>query len=367
MPETNTTILIPDISGFTEFMTNTELSHGSHVINMLIQAMLKAVDDEYEISEIEGDAIVLIKKGPAPALKEIQDSCLRIFNAFHYQRKWMQMHAICPCAACLCAEKLTLKFIVHHGPLTEIKVGRFVKQSGAEMIVAHRLLKNSIGKNEYLLITEKLLQQTHDSKEKFEMEWNSSSDEYPSIGKIDYRFALLNEERNKVTGPPMPDSNYRTDDTPYMEIPVAANFRDVYMVLMNIPGRAQWAPGLQEVEQQIPDVFVGTIHHCTFDDLKTIISPMRMRFTDEGIIYAESCRIDELDLSMVHEYIFKKDGDLKCIFGCRSLNMNDTPVPDEINTSITNKMKAMAESLKDYCEKMEKSFFEPSFQNTAVK
>ena len=367
MPETNTTILIPDISGFTEFMTNTELSHGSHVINMLIQAMIKAVDDEYEISEIEGDAIVLIKKGPAPALKEIQDSCLRIFNAFHYQRKWMQLHAICPCAACLCADKLTLKFIVHHGPLTEIKVGRFVKQSGAEMIVAHRLLKNSIGKNEYLLITEKLLQQSKDVQEKLETEWISSSDEYPSIGKIDYRFALLKEARNKVPGPPEPYSHYRTDDTPYMEIPVAANFRDVYMVLMNIPARAQWTPGLQEVEQHMPDVFVGSIHHCTFDDLKTIISPLRMNFTDEGIIYAESCHIDELKLSMVNEYIFKKKSDTESIFGCRSLNVNDTPIPEEINASISNKMKIMAESLKVHCEKMETSSFEPSFQNTAVK
>jgi len=367
MPETNTTILIPDISGFTEFMTSTELSHGSHVINMLIQAMLKAVDDEYEISEIEGDAIILIKKGPAPSLKEILDSCLRIFNAFHYQRKWMQMHAICPCAACLCVDKLSLKFIVHRGPLTEIKVGRFVKQSGTEMIVAHRLLKNSIGKNEYLLVTDKLLQQAQDSKEKFEMEWNSLSDEYPSIGKIDYRFALLNEARKNVQGPPEPESSYRTDDTPFIEIPIAANFRDVYMVLMNIPARAQWTPGLKEVEQAMPDVFVGSIHHCTFDDLKTIISPLRMNLTDEGILYAESCHIDDLDLSMVHEYIFKKKNDTESIFACRSLNMNDTPIPEEIKVSISNKMKSMVESLKVYCEKMEKSFFEPSFQNTAMK
>ncbi|MEI9810130.1 MAG: hypothetical protein WDO16_20925 [Bacteroidota bacterium] len=57
MAEINTTILIPDISGFTEFMTSTELSHASHAINMLIDAIVKAVNDEYEVSEIEGDAV----------------------------------------------------------------------------------------------------------------------------------------------------------------------------------------------------------------------------------------------------------------------------------------------------------------------
>src|SRR6187549_3950506 len=195
MSETNATILIPDISGFTEFMTSTELGHASHAINMLIDAMLEAVGEEYEVSEIEGDAILLIKKGPAPSKKEILDTCMKIFNAFHFQRKWMQQHTICACGACQAIINLTLKFVVHHGPLAEIKVGRFVKQSGTEMIIAHRLLKNSIDNHEYLLMSDKLLQQTTDSSEEIELEWTHSSDEYASIGKVGYQFALLSNAR----------------------------------------------------------------------------------------------------------------------------------------------------------------------------
>ena len=120
MAETSTTILIPDISGFTEFMTTTELGHSSMAINMLIDAMLNAVGEEYEVSEIEGDAVLLIKKGPAPSKKEILDICLKIFNAFHFQRKWMQQYTVCPCGACQALVNLTLKFVVHHGLLAEI-------------------------------------------------------------------------------------------------------------------------------------------------------------------------------------------------------------------------------------------------------
>lgn len=69
MAENNATILIPDISGFTEFMTTTELAHSSRAIHMLIDAILNAVGEEYEVSEIEGDAVLLIKKGPAPSKK----------------------------------------------------------------------------------------------------------------------------------------------------------------------------------------------------------------------------------------------------------------------------------------------------------
>src|SRR5215471_20505870 len=100
MAEISATILIPDISGFTEFMSATELSHGSHAINIFIDAMVNAVDGEYEISAIEGDAVLMVRKGPAPAKKEILDTCFKIFSAFHFQRKWLQQHAICPCKAC---------------------------------------------------------------------------------------------------------------------------------------------------------------------------------------------------------------------------------------------------------------------------
>ncbi|MEJ0101294.1 MAG: DUF2652 domain-containing protein [Bacteroidota bacterium] len=353
MAETNATILIPDISGFTEFMTTTELSHSSHAINYLIDAILKAVDEEYEVSEIEGDAVLLIKKGPAPSRKEILDICIRIFNAFHFQRKWMQLYTICPCGACQAIINLTLKFVVHHGPLAEIKVGRFVKQSGTEMIVAHRLLKNSINNNEYLLMTEKLFEQVADRAELTEMEWASSSEEYASIGKVEYRFTLLNEARKNVPEPPQPQNYYNTDNTSYLEIPVAANFFDAYMVIMNIPGRAEWLPILHKVEQDVPDVFIGSIHRCTFENFQAIISPLRMTPSDEGLMYAESCRIEEMNLSLVHEYVFKKINEKACRFACRFINVGESPVPEEINASLFNNMRQMAERLKEYCEKEE--------------
>ncbi|MCW3119405.1 MAG: hypothetical protein JWM28_3487 [Chitinophagaceae bacterium] len=362
MAETNATILIPDISGFTEFMTTTELTHSTHAINILIDAILEAVGEEYEVSEIEGDAVLLIKKGSAPSQKQILDICLKIFNAFHFQRKWLQQHTICPCGACQAIINLTLKFIVHHGPLAEIKVGRFVKQSGPEMIVAHRLLKNSIDNNEYLLMTEKLLQQVAASTEPAEMIWASSSEEYASIGKVEYRFTLLNEARKNVPEPPAPQSYYHSDNTTYLEIPIAANFRDVYMVMMNISGRPEWMPGLQKIEQDVAYAFIGSIHHCTFDNYQAIVSPLRMTVSDEGIMYAESCLIKEMNLSVVNEFVFKKINEKICGLACRFMNVGESPVPEEVKAAHFEKMHRMAVQLKEYCEKKEESLFEPSFQ-----
>lgn len=350
MARTNATILIPDISGFTEFMSSTELSHGSQAISILMDAIVSSVAEEYEISNIEGDAALMVKKGPAPSKKEILDTCFKIFNAFHFQRKWLQQHAICPCKACREISNLKLKFVAHHGQLDEMKVGRFATVSGTEVIIAHRLLKNSIRSNEYLLLTEKLLHQAADMPGEIEMEWMDSSDEYASIGKVNYRFALLDEINNKVPDPPPLQNDYPTDATSFIEIPIAANFLDAYMVIMNIPCRHEWLPDLQKVEQDRPEVFVGSIHACTFDNYRAMVSPLRMIASNEEIFYAESCRIEEIDLSLVNEFVFRNVNDKACIFACRFLNVGNSTISDEMNSLLLARMQRMAESLKSYCE-----------------
>lgn len=351
MAESNATILIPDISGFTEFMTTSELAHSSHALNYLIEAIIEAVGDEYDVSEIEGDAVLLIKKGPAPSKKDILDICLKIFNAFHFRRKWMQLHTICPCGACQAIINLTLKFVVHHGPLAEIRVGSFVKQAGTEMIVAHRLLKNSIANNEYLLLTEKLLQQVVDSTDPIEMEWVNSSEEYPSLGKIDYRFTLLNEARKNCPEPPEPQNYYRTDNSTHLEIPIAINYFDAYMIIKEIPERAKWVPGLLKVEQDVQAAFIGSIHYCSFENYVAIVSPIRMLPSDDGILFVESSQIKELNISLTYEYVFRKVDDNNCSFACRFMNAGENPIPEETNQVLFERMKMMSESLKELCEK----------------
>jgi hypothetical protein len=348
MSETNATILIPDISGFTEFMTTTELTHASHAINYLIDAIVNAVGDEYEVSEIEGDAVLLLRKGPAPSRAEILETCLKIFNAFHYQRKWMQQHTVCPCGACQAIINLSLKFVAHHGPLAEIKVGRFTKASGPEMIVAHRLLKNSIGNQEYLLLTERLLQSTKDNIEAAEPNWFHSSEEYASIGKVDYRFTLLNEAKKNVPEPP-PLQTYRSDNTAYFDGEIGANYFDLYMTLMNIPGRPAWVPGLKKVEQAGSDVYIGSVHTCTFDDHQTIVTPLRMTVSDEGIMFAERCKIEEKNIELVYEYVFRKQNETTCDFSCRYMNATDLQIPENENQLLAKRMKLFVEGFKNYC------------------
>lgn len=52
---------------------------------------------------------------------------------------------------------LSIKSIVHYGEISEFTIGRFEKLYGKPLIEAHRLLKNSIPKDTYSLITEQYL------------------------------------------------------------------------------------------------------------------------------------------------------------------------------------------------------------------
>jgi hypothetical protein len=346
MPENNSTILIPDISGFTEFMSTTELTHSSHAINMLIDAMLAAVDEDYEVSEIEGDAVLLIKKGPAPSKKEVINTCLKIFNAFHFKRKLMQQLSVCPCGACQAIINLSVKFVAHYGPLAEIRVGRFVKQSGVDMIVAHRLLKNSIGSDEYLLMTEKLLTSADDSSETMELHWNTAWEEYQSIGKIGYQFSLLDDIKKRVPDPEPVQKEYPIDNTSYFESKINVNYLDLYMMLMNIPERASWLNGLRLVQQANTHVFVGSVHHLTFKEFRAVVSPVQMALSDEGIIYAERWRIEELGITVVYEFFFKKEGSNECSLFCRFMNAQEEPLPEDIKVMLQGVLMNIVDGLK---------------------
>ena len=138
------TILIPDISGYTEFLTKTELVHSSHIINELLDAILAPNSGDFELSEVEGDALLLYHKGKPIEADALVRLCLSMFESFHKQIKIIERDSVCQCGACKTASNLSLKFVAHHGMVQEIKVRQFTKCSGVDMVVAHRLLKNRI-------------------------------------------------------------------------------------------------------------------------------------------------------------------------------------------------------------------------------
>ena len=155
--ENQAIIFIPDISGFTKFVTKTEIEHSNHIISELIEVIINSNMLKLTISEIEGDAVLFYLKGNPPKIEEIINQSKRMFIDFHTNLNEMEWSALCKCGACSTASNLTLKFITHYGEIREVPIQKFTKLIGSDVILAHRLLKNNVPEREYILITDNYL------------------------------------------------------------------------------------------------------------------------------------------------------------------------------------------------------------------
>ncbi|HTE27160.1 DUF2652 domain-containing protein [Flavitalea sp.] len=168
-------LFIPDISGFTEFVTNIELAHSHHIIHELIEVLIDENEMGLEVSEIEGDAVLFYKFGDLPELSLIYEQVESMFFAFHKQLKIYELHRTCQCKACRTAINLTLKFITHYGEFTGYKIKNFYTLIGEDVIIAHQLLKNTIDKHEYWLVTKGLANDNLPGGFRKWMKWDKSN------------------------------------------------------------------------------------------------------------------------------------------------------------------------------------------------
>lgn len=157
-------ILLGDISGYTGLVTQTELEHSQSILQFLFDKIYDATGDQFIVNEIEGDAIFAYAVEPkdAGALVMATLEQLKVYgHAFYHARQTMIDKPVtaesCRCGACTNIHALSFKFIVHLSEFGVNKVGPFVKLVGADVVLAHRLLKNSVPGHEYILLTKETL------------------------------------------------------------------------------------------------------------------------------------------------------------------------------------------------------------------
>ena len=154
-------LVIADISGYTEYMlaNQTALDHSQVVMTQLLELILKRLEPPFEIAKLEGDAVfVYVEKDAqgkwSTSKNDIKDQLVDLFGAFRQKLKSMSICQACTCGACDNLDKLRLKIVAHSGEVAQHRIGPFVELTGLDVIVVHRLLKNSLTSNEYLLLTE---------------------------------------------------------------------------------------------------------------------------------------------------------------------------------------------------------------------
>ncbi|WP_233702510.1 DUF2652 domain-containing protein [Hyunsoonleella flava] len=175
-------------------MSDTDIELSARVIPSLLNEIIYANEINLKVSEIEGDAVLFFRKGQLPPFVDLIDQCKTFFSQFYNQldvltKKYSEEKGIDN------IPKLGLKIILHYGENVEsVQIGNRIKLMGEDVIIAHRLLKNDIKEDEYLLISEDLLNQYEDSTIERNFDWGEFQDNeqvYKHIGEINYSYIKM--------------------------------------------------------------------------------------------------------------------------------------------------------------------------------
>jgi len=148
-------LVLADISGFTAFVTATELEHGAEVTGVLLAGVMEALAPPLEIQELEGDAVfALAPDNVEERDRALMDAFSRAFEVFGERQREISLDTSCYCRACRGVLGLSLKLIVHHGSFMRQVVRGRSRVAGPDIILAHRFLKNDVEPRTYVLFTD---------------------------------------------------------------------------------------------------------------------------------------------------------------------------------------------------------------------
>ncbi len=186
---------IPDLTGFTKFMTSTEPEFANKVITVMLNKLISANILAMNVAEIEGDAIFFYRKGRLPAVNKVAQQSKLIFETFNdviakFKESDPDHHK-----KYLSKNQLGIKVIIHHAYINITKINGRVKLLGEGVILVHKLLKNSINIPCYILLTDSYLEKLKNKKAvKNWFNWENlkrGKDKYEHFGVTYYSYISL--------------------------------------------------------------------------------------------------------------------------------------------------------------------------------
>jgi len=183
-------LVIADISGFTKFMKLHAIttSHAKQIIVALLESLVDASSSPLELAELEGDAAFFYAPlsdqngGEQQTIDGVKNQVLNFFQAFYRKVYELSGATVCVCEACSCVENLRLKVVMHAGEVEFEQIRSFTKLFGLDVIVVHRLLKNSVRSKEYVMMTDSFYRQLGDF---YALKPEKRREEFEGIGKLE--------------------------------------------------------------------------------------------------------------------------------------------------------------------------------------
>jgi uncharacterized protein YndB with AHSA1/START domain len=277
------TFVLADIGGYSTFLTDVGIAHAKEITSHLFNGLFEGDRDTWKVGNIEGDCLFLYsesRKSPGEVFTYLR----RLYETFRESIEEIASGSTCRCGACDRSGDLTLKFVVHGGAFDTQEIAGRTELIGSDIVVAHRLLKNSVPVREYALVTRRLA----DIAETSGLRVTPGRDEYGDVGAIDYVYIDFLEVREAYE---RSRAIYLTeaDADVAASIEIEAPPDRVWSVMMDADKAQHWSPTLIEVEALSgPRGQVGMVHTCLHGDIGGRIIHFRVacdnagrRFTDQ--------------------------------------------------------------------------------------
>jgi len=184
-------LVLADISGFTKFMKlhAITVAHAKQIIVKLLEAIIQTAMPPLKLIELEGDAVFFYaacyrdETELDQHIAAVKMQILGFFQSFYREMLKLTELQLCVCEACVSVKDLRLKIVLHAGEVAVEQIQAFEKLFGIDVIVAHRLLKNSIPAKEYILMTTPVQQRLGDFHA---LTPEKRQENYDDIGKVEY-------------------------------------------------------------------------------------------------------------------------------------------------------------------------------------
>jgi hypothetical protein len=283
-------ILIPDISGYTKFVNNTEIEHSQHIISELLELIIGSNDLDMIVSEVEGDAVLFVKEGSVPPLKDLILQAKTMFLQFHRHLLQYESERICNCGACSMASNLSLKFIIHASEIGFTFVNQVKKPFGPGLIIAHRLLKNSVTENEYILFSDAFFNDIGSFNASGEqwIKFHEGLSTYDELGVIQYKYILLYGLK-EIVPQVEPINLIPRDSNPAVFEGIIQKPADyVFEMLSNLDYRLLWSKSIKELVYDKNRVNrAGTKHICVFSRSKVEFETIKDKSGNNKLVFGE--------------------------------------------------------------------------------
>lgn len=151
-------LAIADVTGYTDYLGQVELEHAQDILADLTETMVDHLTPTLRLSKLEGDAAFAYALESEIEPSMLFDTVEDTYFAFRSRVRDIDQATSCDCNACQRIPELNLKFVVHHGRFVRHEVAGGEELTGPEVILTHRLLKNSVrdrfGVGGYALFTQ---------------------------------------------------------------------------------------------------------------------------------------------------------------------------------------------------------------------